>query len=87
MGEGTRFLKMNLLSDKDLTENQIKTNQEYTVNSLNKREISHHYDISNYYPVRIEARPQVMFHSTSYMIRLLGAAAPIHLSHMCLQCP
>lgn len=27
MGEGTRFLKMNLLSDKDIMENQNKTNQ------------------------------------------------------------
>lgn len=27
VGEGTRFLKMNLLSDKDLMENQNKTSQ------------------------------------------------------------
>lgn len=70
---------MKLLSDKDLMENQSMKLAKLAkpVNSLNKREISHHYDISDYYPVRIEARPQIIFHSTSYMIRSLGATALI----------
>lgn len=65
---------------------RTKPINEYTLNSLNKREISHHYDESNYYPVRIQARPQVIFHSMSYTIRSLGATAPLDWSHKCVQC-
>lgn len=84
--KGSGFWRWAYAVIKILWKTRIKPTNEYTLNSLNKREISHHFDLSNHYPVRIEARPQVIFHSTSYTIRSLGATAPIEWSHMCLQC-